>query len=77
MAHAGSVYALSTRHIDAKVPHAYNLISLSVWLFVGDIGSITGSNTWQPFQPIVCKSVPVTDRYFCVNPRSPSHNPCG
>ena len=72
----GSVYALSTRHIDAKVPHAYNLISLSIWLFVGDIGSVSGANSWQPFKPLVCNSVPKTDRFFCVNPLSPSHNPC-
>ena len=72
----GSVYALSTRHIDAKVPHAYNLISLSIWLFVGDIGSVSGANSWQPFQPLVCNSVPKTDRFFCVNPLSPSYAPC-
>jgi len=40
----GSIYAHTTRRIDQSVAHRYNLIALSVWLFVGDIGSFTGSN---------------------------------
>lgn len=44
----GSCYSLSVRHIDAFVPVEYNLIAVSVWLLCGDMGSVTGSNTWQP-----------------------------
>lgn len=44
----GSCYSLSVRHIDAFVPVEYNLIAVSVWLLCGDVGSVTGSNTWQP-----------------------------
>jgi predicted membrane protein len=40
----GAIYAQSARYIDKNVPIAYNLVSLSVWLFVGDIGSVIGSN---------------------------------
>ena len=68
----GSIYALSTRFIDANVPHAYNLISLSVGLFVGDLGSITGSNTWQFLKPVVCRSVPCNDMFFCVGQGPPN-----
>ena len=41
----GSIYATTTRHIDTNVDKQYNLIALSVWLFIGDIGSVAGSNT--------------------------------
>jgi hypothetical protein len=40
----GSVYAHSTRFIDNAVDDRYNLAALSMWLFVGDIGSVVGSN---------------------------------
>ena len=40
----GAPHFLS-RHIDANIDHKYNLIALSVWLFIGDIGSVAGSNT--------------------------------
>ena len=30
----------------------------------------------DPIQPMVCKSVPVSDPYFCVRPGGPSYNPC-
>jgi len=43
----GAIYAQSARYIDQNVPIAYNLVSLSVWLFVGDIGSVIGSNALQ------------------------------
>lgn len=60
----GAIYATTTKFIDMHVPHKYNLISLSFWLFVGDFGSVTGSNTWQSIQPLVCDGV--TAAYFCV-----------
>jgi hypothetical protein len=40
----GSIYAHTTKYVDDVVQHQYNLISLSAWLFVGDIGSFSGSN---------------------------------
>jgi hypothetical protein len=40
----GSVYAHSTRFIDNSIDDKYNLVALSMWLFVGDIGSVVGSN---------------------------------
>ena len=33
----------------------YNLLALSVWLFVGDIGSVLGSNTWEYAKPLLCE----------------------
>ena len=50
----GSIYAATTKHIDENVGRQYNLLALSVWLFVGDIGSVLGSNTWEYFKPILC-----------------------
>eukprot|EP01086_Lenisia_limosa_P006818 TRINITY_DN25973_c0_g1_i1.p1 TRINITY_DN25973_c0_g1~~TRINITY_DN25973_c0_g1_i1.p1 ORF type:complete len:112 (+),score=17.56 TRINITY_DN25973_c0_g1_i1:3-338(+) len=41
----GSVYSQTCRLIDRVVPSSFNLIALSSWLFVGDIGSVVGSNT--------------------------------
>jgi hypothetical protein len=40
----GAIYAQSARHIDQVVDDEFNLIALSFWLFVGDIGSVIGSN---------------------------------
>jgi hypothetical protein len=40
----GSIYAQSTRFIDNAVDDGYNLVALSMWLFIGDIGSVIGSN---------------------------------
>jgi len=40
----GSIYAHTTKYVDDHVDHRYNLVSLSAWLFVGDVGSFTGSN---------------------------------
>lgn len=44
----------TTKFIDAKVDKQFNLIALSIWLFIGDIGSVTGANTWISFQPMLC-----------------------
>jgi len=41
----GSLYTQTNRLIDKEVPEKYNLVALSFWLFVGDIGSVLGSNT--------------------------------
>jgi len=40
----GSIYSQSNRHIDTKVPKEFSLISFSFWLFLGDVGSVVGSN---------------------------------
>jgi hypothetical protein len=40
----GSVYATTTKFIDVAVPSRFNLIALSFWLLVGDVGSFIGSN---------------------------------
>ena len=50
----GAVYASSTKYIDENVGRQFNLLALSVWLFVGDIGSVLGSNTWEYAQPVLC-----------------------
>jgi len=40
----GLIYGAMSRHVDTAVPKQFNLIAISFWLFVGDIGSVTGSN---------------------------------
>jgi len=40
----GSIYSQANRHIDTKVPKEFSLIAFSFWLFIGDIGSVLGSN---------------------------------
>lgn len=39
----GAIYAMTCKHIDDVIPREFNLISLSFWLFIGDLGSIVGS----------------------------------
>eukprot|EP00276_Gloeochaete_wittrockiana_P018064 CAMPEP_0184335290 /NCGR_PEP_ID=MMETSP1089-20130417/3878_1 /TAXON_ID=38269 ORGANISM="Gloeochaete wittrockiana, Strain SAG46.84" /NCGR_SAMPLE_ID=MMETSP1089 /ASSEMBLY_ACC=CAM_ASM_000445 /LENGTH=449 /DNA_ID=CAMNT_0026659879 /DNA_START=8 /DNA_END=1357 /DNA_ORIENTATION=+ len=43
----GSIYAQTNRRIDRDVSEKLNLIALSSWLFLGDIGSVVGSNLIQ------------------------------
>jgi len=40
----GSIYGITTKHVDTTIPRQYNLVALSVWLFVGDMGSYIASN---------------------------------
>jgi len=40
----GSIYSQANRHIDTKVQKEFSLIAFSFWLFLGDIGSVLGSN---------------------------------
>jgi hypothetical protein len=40
----GFIYGTIARRIDASVPKQFNLVALSFWLFVGDFGSVIGSN---------------------------------
>lgn len=51
----GAVYASSTKRIDDVVPRQFNLIATSVWFFIGDIGSVLGSNTWEFATPLMCE----------------------
>jgi len=60
----GAVYAESNRFIDRAVDHEYNLSSLSLWLFIGDLGSVTGSNTWELARTYVCRGV--DSKYMCL-----------
>jgi hypothetical protein len=46
----GSIYAHTCRYVDTHVGHEFNLVALSFWLFVGDAGSVTGSNLVQTFK---------------------------
>jgi len=48
----GSMYAQASRRIDLVVPKRQHLIALSIWLFVGDIGSVVGSLLMQTFSGI-------------------------
>eukprot|EP00011_Vannellida_sp_DIVA3-517-6-12_P007473 CAMPEP_0114626266 /NCGR_PEP_ID=MMETSP0168-20121206/11691_1 /TAXON_ID=95228 ORGANISM="Vannella sp., Strain DIVA3 517/6/12" /NCGR_SAMPLE_ID=MMETSP0168 /ASSEMBLY_ACC=CAM_ASM_000044 /LENGTH=427 /DNA_ID=CAMNT_0001837561 /DNA_START=10 /DNA_END=1290 /DNA_ORIENTATION=- len=52
----GSIYTQANRLIDHEVDDQYNLIALSFWLFLGDCGSVLGSNT-TPFLTNLFESV--------------------
>ncbi|KAL0234809.1 hypothetical protein PCE1_001845 [Barthelona sp. PCE] len=43
----GAIYVQAVSHIDDKIKKKYNLIALSFWLFIGDFGSVIGSNLIQ------------------------------
>jgi hypothetical protein len=49
----GSIYAHTTKFVDDDVDHRFNLVALSAWLFVGDIGSFTGSNLVNAVRVVV------------------------
>lgn len=40
----GLIYGSISRHIDSGIPRQFNLIAISLWLLIGDVGSIFGSN---------------------------------
>eukprot|EP00946_MAST-07B_sp_MAST-7B-sp1_P003127 g3127.t1 len=40
----GSIYNRTTKYVDNHVDPIFNLTALSAWLFVGDLGSVLGSN---------------------------------
>mmetsp|Transcript_64707 Transcript_64707/g.151676 ORF Transcript_64707/g.151676 Transcript_64707/m.151676 type:complete len:456 (+) Transcript_64707:20-1387(+) len=40
----GLIYGTISRYVDSAVPEEFNLIAISYWLFIGDIGSLVGSN---------------------------------
>merc|ERR1719311_1505918 len=39
----GLIYGSISRHIDACMPQEFNLTSISLWLLIGDTGSVLGS----------------------------------
>lgn len=61
----GAIYGTSTKFIDENVDKSFNLIALSVWLFLGDLGSVTGSNLWEVAKPIYCDHFDA--EYMCVH----------
>ena len=65
----GLIYSSTTYYIDKhlnKNNRKYLLTSLSFWLFIGDIGSVTGSNIWIFIQPIACNITSSKKKYFCI-----------
>jgi hypothetical protein len=46
----GSIYAHTTKFIDQAVDKKFNLMALSVWLFIGDVGSFVGAQITQPLR---------------------------
>lgn len=40
----GLIYGSISRHIDACMPQEFNLTAISLWLLIGDTGSVLGSN---------------------------------
>jgi hypothetical protein len=40
----GTIYAMTTKHIDDRLPRRFNLAALSVWLFAGDCASTLAAN---------------------------------
>jgi hypothetical protein len=72
----GAIYGTSTRYIDTHISKEFNLIALSVWLFLGDLGSVTGSNVWQTAKIDFCHGS--TAKYMCVPPSNVTYNTtCG
>lgn len=59
----GAIYATTTRHIDTHILKEFNLIGLSFWLFIGDFGSVAGSNLLQYIQDVVCSE---NGEFICV-----------
>jgi len=50
----GSVYATTTRWVDARLAAEFHVKALSFWLFVGDLGSVTGSSLIDVFHRRLC-----------------------
>lgn len=40
----GLIYGTISRHVDSVIPQDFNLIAISYWLFIGDVGSLIGSS---------------------------------
>ena len=54
----GSIYATTTRFVDFKLSRSFHLAALSFWLFVGDVGSVLGSNLVMVIKGAVCPDGP-------------------
>jgi len=50
----GLIYGSISKRIDVTVPKEFNLIAISYWLFVGDFGSVLGSNLVAYIRDWVC-----------------------
>jgi len=48
----GAIYAQTTKNIHANVDPHNSLVALSTWLFVGDCGSVLGSNLISVIAPL-------------------------
>jgi len=59
----GAIYATTTRFIDSCVPKEFNLVSLSFWLFLGDFGSVAGSNVRPAATAAECRHIHAS--YYC------------
>jgi len=60
----GTVYASASKAIDTSVDKRFNLVALSMWLFVGDIGSVTGSNLVHIIRDWLCEE---PGQYICIS----------
>lgn len=49
----GSIYAQTTKFVDIHVDKQYNLMALSMWLFIGDVGSFVGAQITQPLRTAI------------------------
>ena len=50
----GMLYASSNRFIDAEIASQFSLITLSVWLLFGDIGSVIASESVDTVRSVAC-----------------------
>ena len=65
----GSIYSASTYFMDTRLVNEkrkYLLTALSAWLFIGDLGSLAGSNVWESTVSFVCDLTYSSPQYFCV-----------
>ncbi|OHS98779.1 major facilitator superfamily transporter [Tritrichomonas foetus] len=49
----GGLYVQSTKLISELFKENYHLTATSTWLFIGDVGSTSGSNLIQPIRPYI------------------------
>ncbi|PRP84280.1 hypothetical protein PROFUN_08300 [Planoprotostelium fungivorum] len=49
----GAIYAQSTKKVETEVRSRFNLMSFSVWLIIGDVGSVIGANLTQVLATLV------------------------
>mmetsp|Transcript_3738 Transcript_3738/g.13834 ORF Transcript_3738/g.13834 Transcript_3738/m.13834 type:complete len:126 (-) Transcript_3738:113-490(-) len=51
----GLIYGSISRFIDASIPQEFNVIAISAWLFIGDLGSILGSSLTNSIRNVVAR----------------------